>query len=533
MLFTSPLFLFFFIAVLAGFHLVRWMEGRKDRSPMPIRSGSGLLPSQSFLLVASLVFYSGWEFPRGLWFLPLLVGTSALDWWAGRLLYSLPRRRHALRRTLLIFSLMLNLGALCLFKYLGFFATTLNDLSAAFGSDWEVAVPRLILPLGISFFTFQSMSYTIDAWRRRGRPYRSLSCFLFFVTFFPQLIAGPIVRAEQFRREISARRDTGWAALSEGLKIAVVGLFLKVAVGDSLAVRLDPLYQGASSLTPLDTLGTSYGFCLQLYCDFAGYSLIAIGMARCFGFRLPRNFDLPLLAVGMRDRWKRWHMTLSTWLRDYLYIPLGGSRHGPVRSTIALSATMFLGGLWHGASWQFVVWGVFHGFVLAFGRVFRHFFPAIGKWQETTGKGRLFTWLFTLQIQVISLLPFRAHSMSDAWNMFLALFEAPGAILGAMASGWAGTVHQETILLLPFMILGILFHVFAIGGWRLLPRVIWSTPIHREPHGERPYLNQRTLHPEDAILLLRPVPAGIAMGALILLVDVCYVGSVNFVYFAF
>jgi len=533
MLFTSPLFLLFFLLVLGVYALFRWQDDKRNATSLGSDTRSRTPLSQAWLLAASLVFYAGWEFPRGLWFIPLLVGTSILDWWSGGLMYRLARSEAAKRRALLYLSIALNLGSLAIFKYLGFFANTLNDLAALAKADWQVTVPKLILPLGISFFTFQSMSYTIDAYRRRGRPYRSAFDFLFFVTFFPQLIAGPIVRAEQFRDQILRRQDSGLDALSQGIRVIAVGLLLKVVMGDSVAVRVDRLYQELESITPIDALVAYYGFGLQIFCDFAGYSLIAIGLARCFGFSLPQNFDMPYLAVGLRDFWRRWHITLSTWLRDYLYIPLGGSRHGVSRTACALALTMLLGGLWHGASWNFVIWGGAHGLLLAAGRVTRSALPSLAKWQEHALFGRTVTWFVTLHIVFLLWVPFRAQTLSDTGDMLALLAQAPSSLAEAFTLGLSGVMHHESMLILPFISLFALYHVASLLGWRAIPKFLRSPFTESPPDHSIHVHGPRHLLPEDAILRLKPIPAGVIVGCIFVLASIFHIGGVTFIYFAF
>lgn len=347
MLFNSFTFLHFFAVAYAGFLLLR-------RSPRLWKP---------WLLAASYVFYMSWNPP----FVLLLIGTSVLDFLIGRQLgiESAPSRRRAL----LTLSVISNLGVLGLFKYYGFGRDNLNALARLMGMDWSLPPWTFVLPLGISFYTFQSLSYTIDCYRRDVRPCASLQDFLLFVAFFPQLIAGPILRAGRFLPQLTGAPPLRWSAFYHGAGYVLAGLVKKVLIADRLAPYVEQVYADPGQATFATAWLGTYAFAAQIYCDFSGYSDMALGLARMMGFRVPRNFRRPYLALNPREFWRRWHITLSTALRDYLYIPLGGSRCGPVRGAFALMATMLLGGLWHGANWTFVVWGCFHGAWLVLHRI--------------------------------------------------------------------------------------------------------------------------------------------------------------------
>ena len=349
MSFDSPTFWCLFV--------VAWLAWRS--LPFPAAKGA--------VLLASLIFYAWWS-P---WYLPLMILSPGIDYLAALRIADAGSARA--RRTWLVLSLGANLSLLGYFKYAPFAVSNVGWLAARLGLPAPTPLADWVIPVGISFYTFQSMSYTIDVYRGVIAPVRSFRDFLLFVSLFPQLVAGPIVRARTFLPQLHARRVLRPLAVQTGLFEIVLGLFLKVVVADNLAPAVEQCYDRL----PLDQigpgrawLGTLY-FGGQIFADFAGYSAIAIGMARVMGLTFPENFRAPYVATSLSDFWRRWHVSLSTWLRDYLYIPLGGNRRGPSRTYIALLLTMLLGGLWHGPSWNFVLWGAAHGSVLAIERAFR------------------------------------------------------------------------------------------------------------------------------------------------------------------
>ena len=262
-------------------------------------------------------------------------------------------------------SLIGNLGMLCFFKYGSFLLENFVTLANALGLDYHPAKPNIILPAGISFYTFTTLCYTIDMYKKESKPVKTLLDFSLFVTFFPHLVAGPIVRPPQLVPQFASPRQATRQQLLQGLFLLSLGLFMKVVMADTLlAGASDSVFNFPNPLLPLDAWTGVLAFSGQIFFDFAGYSTCAIGVAMTLGFQLPENFRFPYAAIGFSDFWKRWHMTLSAWLRDYLYIPLGGNRRGNRRTYINLMLTMLLGGLWHGASWTFVVWGALHGLYL-------------------------------------------------------------------------------------------------------------------------------------------------------------------------
>ncbi|MCK6505029.1 MBOAT family protein [Myxococcota bacterium] len=352
------------------------------------------------LLVASLVFYGWWDWR----FLALLVGSAAVDFLCAR---AIPGARPARVKLLVATSVVTNLGVLGFFKYWGFATTELGRLAAAIGVDLPPSTLAIVLPVGLSFYTFQSMAYTIDV-ARGGQPARSFREVLLYVAFFPQLVAGPIERSGHLLPQLVRAADPGPGALRIGAELFVWGLFKKVVVADNLA----PVVQRAFDQPDpggLAVLVGAYAFTLQIYGDFSGYSDMARGVARWFGVELMVNFRQPLLATGPRDLWRRWHISLSQWLRDYLYVPLGGSRGGRGRTDRNLLITMLLGGLWHGASWTFVVWGGVHGLAL----VLAHHLPL--------RLPRPVAWVLTLHLTVGTFVIFRVHELGQLGSLLAAL----------------------------------------------------------------------------------------------------------------
>ena len=321
-----------------------------------------------FLLGASYLFYGWWDYR----FLFLLLFTSAFDYSCALLIEKQTDRTK--RRWLLAFSLVLNLGVLCVFKYFNFFADSLAALLHTFGMKATWPVLNVILPVGISFYTFLSMSYTIDVYRDEMKATRDPIAFLLFVSFFPHLVAGPIVRASFLLPQCERPRVIKGSEVSTGLWLILLGYLKKVVIADRLAGIVDLGFAGRG--TPLFSDANSwlvlYAFAFQIYGDFAGYSDIARGLSKIMGFELPVNFRAPYLVTNPAEFWHHWHITLSTWLRDYLYIPLGGNRKGRVRTYVNLMITMVLGGLWHGAALAYVFWGAYQGLLLVIHRGWSH-----------------------------------------------------------------------------------------------------------------------------------------------------------------
>ncbi len=311
------------------------------------------------LLLASYIFYAAWNpvFILLLWF------STIIDFFVGKALYNEENKRK--KNILLVVSLIGNLCMLIFFKYGGFLLENFVTIVNAIGVDFHPAKPNIILPAGISFYTFTTLCYTIDMYKKESKPVKSLLDFSLFVTFFPHLVAGPIVRPPQLVPQFENERKATQHQILQGLFLLTLGLFCKVVLADSmLSVSADAIFNAHQKLLPLDAWMGVLAFSGQIFFDFAGYSTCAIGVAACLGFVLPQNFLYPYAAVGFSDFWRRWHITLSAWLRDYLYIPLGGNRNGKFQTYRNLMITMLLGGLWHGANWTFVAWGGLHGFYL-------------------------------------------------------------------------------------------------------------------------------------------------------------------------
>ncbi len=315
------------------------------------------------LLVASYLFYMAWNPP----FILLIILSTLIDWFVAKRLGG-PNAKN--RAALIVTSLATNLGLLGYFKYGGFLLESFEQLLSLAGFQASFPQSDIILPVGISFYTFQTLSYTIDVYRGKAKPWTSFLDFALYVSFFPQLVAGPIVRSDVFLPQCRKQPVVGWDKINWGLNLFILGVFQKVVLADGLLAPVaDKVYSAKEAVGSLDAWIGTLAFSGQIFCDFSGYSSCAIGIALCLGFKLPDNFRFPYAARGFSDFWQRWHISLSSWLRDYLYIPLGGNRNGKTRTYINLSVTMLLGGLWHGASWTFVVWGGLHGLYLVVERL--------------------------------------------------------------------------------------------------------------------------------------------------------------------
>ncbi|MBI2928918.1 MAG: MBOAT family protein [Verrucomicrobia bacterium] len=392
MLFNSGTFLQFFAAFLLLFYLCR-----------------NNLGARNLLIVAASYFFYGWWDYR---FLSLLVLTSLVDFFVG---LGLERAASDKRRKLLLcVSLAANLSVLGFFKYFDFFVESFAALLERLHLPVHPRTLGIILPVGISFYTFQSMSYIVDVYRRQMKPTRSLVNFLAYVSFFPQLVAGPIERGHHLLPQFETTLRITRAMLAEGLWLALWGMFKKVVLADNLAPLVEMVYENPAATGPMVVLATvAFGF--QIYCDFSGYSDIARGTAKVLGFDIMVNFNLPYSATSLREFWRRWHISLSTWLRDYLYVGLGGNRLGRARTYVNLLVTMLLGGLWHGAAWNFVLWGLWHGAGLALNRW----------WEEARGPQRRFSaalaWLLTMLCVLYGWLLFRAGAWAQVCSLHAAL----------------------------------------------------------------------------------------------------------------
>lgn len=385
------------------------------------------------LLVASYVFYGAWDWR----FLGLLALSTLIDYGVGLALHGTDDERS--RRLWLATSVVANLGILGFFKYFNFFVDGGVELFRAIGLDGGSPVLEVVLPVGISFYTFQSLSYTIDIYRRELTPTRDLVDYAAFVSFFPQLVAGPIERARRLLPQISHdRRFPDSQQLSSGLALILVGLFKKVAIADVMAPLVEEAFGGASTASGLTVLVGVYAFALQIYGDFSGYTDIARGSARLLGIELMVNFREPYLSRSITEFWRTWHISLSTWLRDYLYVPLGGNRRGTVRTSVNLMVVMLLGGLWHGASWTFVAWGAIHGTYLVVERAAAAAGRRTHRHPMRVVPGAL-TWLVTFQLVCLAWIFFRAETFTQA-----------GQVLEALLTRMGGPVASSGLVLLGF-----------------------------------------------------------------------------------
>ena len=386
------------------------------------------------LLVASYVFYAAWDWR----FLSLIWISTLVDYFCGIGIEASSSPRQ--RKGFLFLSVFVNLAILGFFKYFNFFAVNLTALLTNFGFQVPEQTFRIILPMGISFYTFQTMSYTIDIYYRKIKPTRHFLDFALFVAFFPQLVAGPIERARHLLPQILRPRTVTRSGFYEGCYLIFWGMFQKVFVADNLARFVDPVFAQPGPYQGLDVLMAVYAFAFQIFCDFAGYSNIARGLGKCLGVEIMINFNLPYFAANPREFWQRWHISLSSWLRDYLYIPLGGNR-GPAAQTIRnLMITMLLGGLWHGAAWTFVVWGAYHGLLLVGHRLLQNMLsrnPAFRAGSEHRHFRPIKIFVF-FHLVCLGWLVFRAQSLHQCGDLLQALFFGwegvqPGMFLTTLA----------------------------------------------------------------------------------------------------
>lgn len=426
-----------YLAFLVVVFVVYWATVRRSRFPV------------LFLLGASYVFYASWNAS----YLLLVFATSTFDYLVGGHLHNVRSQRH--RKVLLGISIAYNLGVLATFKYFNFFMESVDDVAALLGVEGMGVRAGVLLPVGISFFTFQSMSYTWDIYRRQLEPSDSYARYLLYVAFFPQLVAGPIVRARDLLPQLAARPALTPEMGGRGLFLIALGLFKKVAIADHLAVNaVDRVFSLTHQFSGVEVLVGVYAYALQIYCDFSGYSDVAIGSALLLGFTLPDNFDAPYKSRSLQEFWRRWHISLSTWLRDYLYIPLGGSRFGALKTYRNLLITMLLGGLWHGAAWNFVVWGALHGGALAVQRAWQRRREARGRAALLSGRaGGVVAALLTFHFVCFTWVFFRAPDFGSAV-----------AVLDQIATGGWETTNVTGPLLL-VMAVGFVTHLFPRRGF--------------------------------------------------------------------
>ncbi|MDH5229685.1 MAG: MBOAT family protein [Gammaproteobacteria bacterium] len=406
------------------------------------------------LLLASYVFYMAWYWQ----YAGLIAFSTCVDYIIGRRMAAEKNKKK--RKLLLIISLTTNLGLLAIFKYFNFFAGTTSEVFKAMGMDVPIIYHELLLPVGISFYTFQTLSYTIDIYRGRIDHEPNFIKFATFVSFFPQLVAGPIVRAADFLPQLNRTPNVSQAQFNFGLMLVFIGLFKKIVIADLLAhLAVDAVFQNPSGFSSWDLLMALYAYTFQIYCDFSGYTDIAIGVAAMFGFVLPQNFNRPYISQSVREFWTRWHISLSSWLRDYLYISLGGNRGTRVRTAFNLMITMLLGGLWHGAAMNFIYWGGYHGLLL----VLAHFFGS--REESPSFFKKFYRQIITFHLIVFGWLLFRVTDMQN-------FVDYTG---GLASSDLSGT--QLSPLFYTILLIAILMH--------LIPRDWISNhilnPFHRLP----------------------------------------------------
>ncbi len=398
MLFNSFIFLIFLALVLPAYYLVP----RRFKNPL--------------LLIASYVFYGYWDWR----FLGLLLASTIVDFVVGWKLHDTQGPRE--RKLLLAVSVCFGIGILGFFKYFNFFVDSFNDMISTFGWRLDFLHMKVILPVGISFYTFQTLTYTVDIYRRKFKPTHSFIDFAAYVAFFPQLVAGPIERASHLLPQIEKHAPFSRDNFRMGIVLMSPGMFKKVLIGDTAGRIVDQIFAKPHYYSSIELLMGIILFALQVYHDFSGYSLIARGTAKMLGKDIMINFRQPFLASNITDVWRRWHISLSTWLRDYLYIPLGGSRKGPRRAYVNLMTTMALCGRWHGAAWNYVLWGVTHGVFLAVHRLMLRGKKATGRFVFTGVNKPFASWVSkvfaTNVLFLFALLIFRAKTFPDLFHFW-------------------------------------------------------------------------------------------------------------------
>jgi alginate O-acetyltransferase complex protein AlgI len=428
MVFTSFAFAKFLAVVLIGL----WL--------MPTRA-----LRQMLILVASAFFYAYWK-PA---YLLLLMTPSLIDYVCSIRIERSDSAR--VRRGWLLFSLITNLGLLAYFKYTNFL---LDNVGALLG--WQVPHLDILLPVGISFYTFKTLSYTIDVYRREIPACRSLWQYAMFVTYFPELVAGPIVRASVFLPQMTRSLRPSLARAMVGSQVALLGVTKKLLIADRLALIVDPVFANPAYFSPFTVSSAVVAYSLQIYCDFSGYSDIAIGVSKIIGFDLPENFNMPYIATSLTDFWRRWHMTLSGWLRDYLYIPLGGNRYGRWKTYRNLMLTMLLGGLWHGASWNFVFWGFLHGTGLAVNHWWTRDRGSTGGRKAVVPQGKvvlLVKWATTYVFVCLAWVFFRSRNFSTSLLIVRKLFW--------LDTSGANFFYSPLFMLVPVVVIGHILGVIA------------------------------------------------------------------------
>ncbi len=439
MLFNTALFIYLFLVLLFFYQFVYHRQH----------------PRILYLTLFSLFFY----YKSGGMFFLLLISSTIIDFNLAKWIYDAKSKRK--KRFLLIVSLVVNLGLLFYFKYTNFFIQTFNDLNVG-----HLNPVNIILPVGISFYTFQVLSYTIDIYKGQLTPSDNIIDFGFYVCFFPHLVAGPIVRAANFLPQIHKDIVLSKEEVGQALFLIITGLIKKAVISDYISVNfVDRIYENPMLYSGFENLMGVYGYAMQIYCDFSGYSDMAIGIALLLGYRLGINFDLPYQSASITEFWRRWHISLSSWLRDYLYIPLGGNRKGKLRQYINLLITMLLGGLWHGASWNFIFWGFLHGIALAFEKLRDSIFK-IPKNIFTRAIGVLFTFHFVCFCWIY----FRAKTFTIANQVISQIFNQ---FRGSIAMQWIEGYKYVFAL----MLIGYLTQFVPKSAHTLTEKALTHSPV--------------------------------------------------------
>jgi alginate O-acetyltransferase complex protein AlgI len=434
MLFNSTAYLFFLPTVFALFWLIkfkyRWI----------------------ILLIASYYFYMSWN-PQ---LVVLISGTTLISYATSLWIESTPDKRK--KKLYMAIGVISSLIVLFYFKYFGFFLSILSDLSLLLvNQDLGFAV-KLLLPVGISFYTFQTLSYVIDVYRGDIKAERHLGYYALFVSFFPQLVAGPIERPQNLIPQLRKETVFKYEEASYGIKIMAWGFFKKMVIADYLALSVNEVYNHVGSYNGFALVIATFLFAIQIYCDFSGYTDIAIGSAKLFGYHLMKNFDSPYFAQSIREFWARWHISLSTWFKDYLYIPLGGNRVSFKRHLVNLFLTFLISGLWHGANWTFILWGAMHGTFMVIEtviyRLTKHRTPskALPAWLKAVLKT-----LLTFSLVLISWVLFRSNSLEDALYVYGSMFAGIASPLTYFKDGWAALRFSDPDWVRIILILGLLF----------------------------------------------------------------------------
>ncbi len=387
MLFTEPRFAIFFLVLFVLYWSLRSNTARK-----------------ATLLAASYIFYGSWDWR----FAVMLLIISSADYWFARNIHS--SANQTVRRRFVYCSIAMNLIVLGIFKYLNFFISSTISAAAMMHVQLDQPTLHIILPVGVSFFTFQSLSYTIDVYRRQIQPARNLRDYLLFSSFFPQLVAGPIVRPRYFLPQLEASRHVGPSDIRLALLLFCVGLMKKMCIADNVSAYVDQVFSNPIGYDVQSSITATWLYAVQIYCDFSGYSDMAISVAALLGYRLTLNFDAPYLATSIQDFWRRWHISLSSWIRDYIYISLGGRSNNRFITYKNLIITMLAGGLWHGASWTFVAWGGAHGL----GQVSHQEFRRIRQARAPSRVGQLLGWFVTINFVCVCRILFRARTFETA-----------------------------------------------------------------------------------------------------------------------